>query len=81
MKNIIAYYIAILLPLPLLLLVSRTLHPNWFVVLVLIYAIPYRTLIDGSRLVSKQLMQWNEIWKLLIPGRVRVYRKDLYFKK
>ncbi len=81
MKNIIVYSIAIILPLPLLLLFSRIAHPNWFVALLLIYAIPYRTLIDGSRLVSKQLIPWNQVWKLLIPGWVRVYRKDLYFKK
>ena len=81
MKNIILYYIAVILPLPFLLLISRTAHPYWFVVLLLIYAIPYRTLIDGSRLVSKQLIQWNEIWKVLIPGWGRKYRKDLYFKR
>jgi len=81
MKNIVAYYIAIILPVPFIVLISRTVHPNWFIILLLIYAIPYRILTDGSRLVSKQLMQWNGIWKLLIPGWVRGYRKDLYFKK
>ena len=68
MKNIIVYYIAIILPVPFLILISRTAHANWFIILLLIYAIPYRILTDGSRLVSKKIIQWTQIWKLLIPG-------------
>ena len=79
MKNIIAFYIAIILPF--LVLIAKSAPPNWFVILLLIYAIPYRTLIDGSRLAGKKLIKWNEIWKLLIPGWGRKYRKDLYFKR
>lgn len=81
MKNIIVYYLAILLPIPLLIWLSKTNNSDWFTILLLVYALPYRTLIDGMRLISKKLMGWNEIWKLFIPGQKIEYTRELYFKK
>jgi hypothetical protein len=81
MKNLIVYYLAIVLPIPLLIWISMSNNPILFTILILIYAIPYRTLIDGIRLVNKGLIKWDKIWKLLIPGQRLEYTKDLYFKK
>ena len=81
MKNILIYYLAILLPIPLLIWISRTDNSGWFTILLLVYALPYRTLIDGMRLISKRIIKWSEIWKLLIPGQRLEYTRDLYFKK
>lgn len=81
MKNIIVYYLAILLPIPLLIWLSKTNNSDWFTILLLVYALPYRTLIDGMRLISKKLMGWNEIWKLFIPDQKIEYTRELYFKK
>ena len=81
MKNIIVYYLAILLPIPLLIWLSKTNNSDWFTFLLLVYALPYRTLIDGMRLISKRLMRWNENWKLFIPGQRLEYTRELYFKK
>jgi len=81
MRNIIFYYSAILVPIPLLFWVAKTGDSMWFTILLFIYAFPYRTLIDGLRLVNKKLIRWNEIWKLSIPWKRRRYFKDLYFTR
>jgi hypothetical protein len=79
MKNIFVYYVAILLPIPFLIWISNTGNSEWFAVLILTYAIPYRTLVDGLRLVNKKVLKWNEIWKLWVPWKFRELIKDLYF--
>ena len=81
MRNILFYYLAILLPVPLLIWLAWSGQSVWFVVLILIYTLPYRTAVDGMRLVNKRLMKWKEVWKLLIPGKRWDYSRDLYFKK
>ncbi len=81
MKNILIYYMAILIPLVLLFLIAQSGHSTWFVVLLLIYAIPYRMLVDGQRLVSKKLIKWAETWKLLVPWIRYDYFMELYFRK
>ena len=81
MKNIFVYYLAILLPIPLLIWISTTEASMWFAILLLVYVIPYRTLVDGLRLVNKKVLKWNEIWKLWVPWKFRVLINDLYFGK
>lgn len=81
MKNIFIYYLVIILPIPLLIWLAESDNTGWFAIGTLIYALPYRTLIDGMRLTGKNLMRWNEIWKLLIPGKRLDYTQALYFKK
>lgn len=41
----------------------------------------YRTVTDGARLDDKHLMNWNQVWKLLIPGKRLEYVKGLYFRR
>ena len=81
MKNIFVYYLAILLPIPLLIWISTTESSMWFAILLLVYVIPYRTLVDGLRLVNKKVLKWNEIWKLWVPWKFRELINDLYFSK
>ena len=81
MKNIAVYYLANLLPITLLIWLSQSGNTTLFAILILIYAIPYRTFTDGLRLVDKELMSWNEIWKLWIPWKHRAFFKELYFRK
>ncbi len=81
LKNIVVYYLAILLPVPLLIWVSKSGYSGWFVALIFIYALPYRTLIDGVRLVNKKIIKLREIWKLLVPWQRFEYTKELYFRK
>jgi len=79
MKNIFVYYSAILIPIPFLVWVAKSGDSMWFTILLFTYAIAYRPLIDGWRLVNKKLMKWNEIWKLWVPWKYREFFKDLYF--
>ena len=81
MKNILVYYLAILLPIALLVWISQTGNSTQFVIILLIYAIPYRTFTDGLRLVDKKLLKWDEIWKLWIPWKHREFINELYFRK
>jgi hypothetical protein len=66
MKNIFLYYTILLLPIAGLIMIP-SISSGWFVTLLFIYAIPYRTFIDGLRLVNKNVIKWNEIWKLWVP--------------
>ncbi|MDA3930004.1 MAG: hypothetical protein PF541_13725 [Prolixibacteraceae bacterium] len=79
MKNTVVYYLVILLPILLIIWVATIESSTWFVYLILIYALPYRILTDGARLVSKDAMKWNDVWKLLFPGSRFRYFKVLYF--
>ena len=79
MENIFVYYSATLLPIPLMIWVAKSGNSLWFTILLFTYAIIYRTLIDGWRLVDKKLIKWNEIWKLVIPSTRYKFFKSLYF--
>ena len=79
MKKIIVFYLAILLPIPLMFWISRSDNSLWFAILLLIYAALYRTAIECWRLVDKKILKWHEIWKLWIPWKYRGFMKDLYF--
>ena len=81
MKNIVVFYIAILIPFPFSYQIDRSGYQIAFAILLLVYAFPYRALTDGMRLVSKNLMTWPEVWKLLIPGSRLGYTRALYFSK
>lgn len=78
MKNICLYYIVVFVPLLFIIWLSITDRKIWFVIVLLIYALPYRTFIDGARLVSKKLIKWSEVWKLMIPGKRIEYTRELY---
>lgn len=81
MKNIFVYYLAITLPVGLLILLAKTGNTSLFAILILTYAIPYRIIVDGMRLVEKNQMKWSEVWKLFIPWMRYDYFRELYFKK
>ncbi|CAN5333635.1 hypothetical protein BH23BAC2_BH23BAC2_24580 [soil metagenome] len=82
MKNILRYYVAILIPLGLIIwlnnldLLSSTFFPGFL----FFYAFIYRTYTDGKRLFDKGLITKEDIWKGLIPGSRLKYFKDLYLQ-
>lgn len=78
MKNIYLYYLAIFLPIPLIVWIAYSASSTWFAAAILIYAIPYRTFVDCLRLVDKKVIQFKEFWKLLIPWRYGEFMKELY---
>lgn len=82
MRKLVRYYLAILLPLVaiIILINYKILTSFQFVISLLIYVFVYRTFVDGKRLVCKNIIKNNEIWKLIIPGMRFKYFKALYLK-
>ena len=82
MKNILNYYLLILTPLIIMIWLLRTelINPWGFVGLMFFYSFIYRTYIDGKGLAAKNIIDKNDIWKMVIPGSHMKYFKELYFK-
>ena len=80
MKSKLLYYLAITIPLLTLGLLYKieTLDSTWFFILVLVYALIYRTYTDGKRLVEKGIIKETDIWKMVIPGQRYKFFKELY---
>lgn len=79
MKNIVLYYFAILLPIPLLVYFAKV-NAMVFMVLLLAYVI-YRGFVDGQRLLEKSIISKNEFWKVFIPFWSSRFYRPLYFEK
>lgn len=80
MKNLLIYYFAALLPLPLLILLAQT-NAIMFTVMLFFY-IFYRGVLDSKRLISKGVIPKSAIWKMIcIPFYSTYYFKELYFEK
>lgn len=82
MKNIVVYYISVIIPFVTLLFLARThmINPYWFVYSLGFYAIIYRTYIDGKRLADKGIIEKKDIWKMIVPGKRIRFFKDLYLR-
>lgn len=81
MKNLITYYIIILAPLLLIILLRTGINnAPIFAGLILFYAFVYRTITDGIRLSQKNVIPKKDIWKLIIPGSRILHFKELYLK-
>lgn len=78
MKQLLTYYFAILLPLPLLAW-SAFNDTTMFAILLLSYYL-YRSFLDGRRLVEKQLISKQELWKAFIPFWTSMFFRQLYFE-
>lgn len=79
MKNLINYYIAILIPIPFLVWTLLNGQNLLFLFLILSYYV-YRCLIDAFRLISIQVIEKKDFWKIFIPLWKIKYFKSLYFK-
>jgi hypothetical protein len=83
MKNLYIYLLSIVIPLVLLLILGmNVLEPTSFVILILVYIVIYRPIIDGLRLNSITNIGSSEKWKLYIPfyGHLKFF-KQLYLRK
>jgi len=79
MKNIFSYYLASIIG-PFIFMFYLLYNENsvGFGISILIYALIYRPIIDGLRLVSKKIITKRESWKLFIPFRHVKWMKELY---
>jgi hypothetical protein len=80
MKNLLIYYIAILVPLFLIILYLAGPHESLtFVALLCCYVI-YRGFTDGKRLSDKGIVSGRDRWKVYIPFYINHLKhfKELY---
>lgn len=81
MKNLLLYYLFILIPIIALvwLFSSGVIDTTFLSISILIYAVVYRTIIDGMRLAARNILPKKHIWKMIIPGKRYTYFKELYW--
>ncbi len=72
------FYLLIIIPLGLMVLIALFGHPVFFMILLLVYALLYRPLIHIKKLISMGAIKSKESWKLFIPFMELRYFKDLY---
>ena len=82
MKSLITYYLfAILIPILILAILIFNSFNIIFFIFLLFYALIYRPILDGIRLMKKGLLKKNEFWKLFVGyAHIRWFRK-LYLEK
>ena len=82
MKNLLTFYILILVPLGILFWLNKSdlINGTLFVILLIFYALVYRTYTDGKRLANKNIIQKKDILKMIIPGNRFEHFKELYLK-
>ena len=80
MKNILVYYLAILVPFISLfiLLFTHSINSLAFTILILSWALIYRPVVDATRLIQKGMIPKSDFWKLFIPFYRRRWFKELY---
>jgi len=82
MRNLLLYYIAILLPVGILIYLYAEDHIGFtvFLILIIAYLLIYRTWTDGSRLASKGIISRQDRWKMMLPGMHMKHFTELYLK-
>jgi len=82
MKNIFIYYLFAFLPVGIIVWLNKSnfIGSTEFACLLFVYALVYRTYIDGKRLADKNIIPKKDIWKMIIPGMHMKHFKELYLK-
>lgn len=83
MKNLIVFYIAILLPFVAILeWMKTTSHPWWSIIAFFSYGFLYRPFTDGYRLYKKGVIGKKERRRMFVPfsGIGRDHFRELYLK-
>jgi hypothetical protein len=82
LKNLFVYYLAILLPIVIILFLygKEVIGFTSLLVLVIAYLLVYRTWTDGSRLAAKGIISKKDRWKMMLPGMHMKHFTELYLK-
>ena len=82
MKNLFVYYLAILLPVAIILSLygKEVIGFTTFLILIIAYLLIYRTWTDGSRLVAKGIIKKEDRWRMMLPGMHMKHFRELYLK-
>jgi len=67
MKNLLVYYSAIIIPLLILFLLMNKISSVTFSVVLLVWALIYRPVVDGIRLIELGFIKKTDFWKTFIP--------------
>jgi hypothetical protein len=80
MKNIILFYVALILPMAALGIATKLHYINstTFVIGLFAYCFVYHPFISGLRLVSKGIIDRKNLWNYFIPWGSGKYFKALY---
>ncbi|MET3980846.1 hypothetical protein ABIB62_003451 [Mucilaginibacter sp. UYP25] len=78
MYKVFFYYLLLLLPIAFIFWLSKNGNTASVGIAILLYAIVYRPLIDGYKLIIKGIIAKKDIWKMYIPSTYRRYFKELY---
>lgn len=81
MKNIINFYVAISVPVGIIIWLTliAEINSELFVILLLSYILVYRTFTDGLRLFQKNVIKKGDIWKTVLMGYHFKYFREIYF--
>lgn len=82
MKNLFFYYLAILVPVAIILFLygNDQIGFTSFLILVIAYLLIYRTWVDGSRLAAKGIISKKDCWRMMLPGMHMKHFTELYLK-
>jgi hypothetical protein len=83
MKNIITFYLLILIPLALLVFGAKWqyISEKAFFVLLMIYALAYHPFISGLRLVTNKKIPMSSFWLNFVPFWNLKYFRFLFFNE
>jgi hypothetical protein len=80
MKKLLTFYFLILLPLPVIYTVYKIGTPIFATVLIIMYVLVYRPIINGLRLRELGLVERKEFWMLFVPFYSLKYFHSIYFQ-
>lgn len=82
MKSLLSFGVQILIPIPFLYLIAEDDYAWAFLVLLLIYCLIYRPIIDAYRLYSKGIISREDLTKSFYKAPVWRYQyfRELYLK-
>ncbi len=75
LKKTWLYYLLILLPVAGLIFLGKQQYDTALFVCFFVYLLPYRGIIDGTRLYHKGVIEKKQIWSIMFSSRVPVFRK------
>jgi hypothetical protein len=80
MKNLFIYYLVIIIPLILIFILLYLHYTMAFGICLIVYAIVFRPITDGLRLLAMGRIQKPDFGKLFIPFWSIKWFRSLYFK-
>ena len=77
--KLLYYYLQILLPMALMVYLYECELYETTLVLILVYVLIYRPIVDGFRLIRLRQLPKKDLWKMFIPFYGAKYFGALYF--